>query len=159
MLNDDDQRVIAAVQCGFPLVSRPFQELGQTIGWDEERLLERLRDLRDQGIIKRVGVVVHHHELGFAANAMVVWDIPDETVRQIGERIRSFDFVSLCYLRQRCLPDWPYNLYCMIHGRERDETQERADRLTAECGLAHYPRAVLFSRRRFKQCGAKYFSC
>ncbi|MEO5340029.1 MAG: hypothetical protein H7837_05845 [Magnetococcus sp. MYC-9] len=158
MLNEQQQRLLAAVQQGFPLTSRPFHEIGLRIGLSEEETLEGLRELQERGIIKRIGVVVHHRELGYRANAMVVWDLPDETVRMAEQQIRRFDFVSLCYLRRRSLPEWPYNFYCMIHGQRREETLQRAERITRDCGLAPFARQVLFSRHRFKQCGAHYFN-
>ncbi|MEO5330753.1 MAG: hypothetical protein H7839_01910 [Magnetococcus sp. YQC-5] len=158
MLTEPEQRLIAAIQNGFPLSSRPFHEMGLALGLSETELLTQLQDLQNKGVIKRIGVVVHHHELGYRANAMVVWDLPDQMVQDVGAKIRSFDFVSLCYLRRRCLPEWSYNFYCMIHGHKREETLQHADLLTQECGLTPFPRQVLFSRRRFKQYGAHYFN-
>ncbi|MBF0429329.1 MAG: hypothetical protein HQL94_10435, partial [Magnetococcales bacterium] len=122
MLTEQEQRLVAAFQKGFPLSPRPFHEMGLTIGLSEAQVLEGLQALQEKGVIKRVGVVVHHHELGYRANAMVVWDLPDSMVREAGGKVRAFDFVSLCYLRKRCLPDWSYNFYCMIHGQKREET-------------------------------------
>jgi DNA-binding Lrp family transcriptional regulator len=107
------------------------------------------------GMIKRFGVVVRHHELGYRSNAMVVFDLPDDVVDGIGARLAAEPGVTLCYRRRRSLPDWPYNLYCMVHGRSRDEAQPVIERLVAIAGA---PATVLFSTRRFKQCGARYFS-
>ncbi|MEO5345610.1 MAG: hypothetical protein H7834_04415 [Magnetococcus sp. YQC-9] len=157
MLDADEQRLVAGFQNGFPLVERPFEAIGQAIGLDETEVLNGLRMLQEKEIIKRIGVVVHHHELGYRANAMVVWDVPDERTREVGERIRDSGMVSLCYLRRRCPPHWPYNLYCMIHGRDREETMLRAELITRGCDMQPYAREILFSRRRFKQCGARYF--
>lgn len=157
MLTPDQQRLLAAVQNGFPLSERPFQEIGLQLGLSEETVLQGLRELLADGVIQRTGIVVHHHALGYRANAMVVWDLPDARVRATGEKICAFDFVSLCYVRRRAQPEWPYNFYCMIHGQRREETLARAEMLTASCGLEGIPRQILFSRRRFKQCGARYF--
>jgi DNA-binding Lrp family transcriptional regulator len=87
---------------------------------------------------------------------MVVWDVPDEEVSRIGAALAASGRVSLCYRRARQLPQWRYNLFCMIHGKDRDEVQVRIDDLIAQCGLQDYAHAVLFSRRRFKQRGARY---
>jgi DNA-binding Lrp family transcriptional regulator len=109
-----------------------------------------------QGVIKRMGVVVRHHELGYRANAMVVWDVPDEEVSQLGTCLGKLEFVTLCYRRPRRLPAWRYNLFCMIHGHDREEVLARVEEMRRGCGLQHIAYEVLFSTRRFKQCGARY---
>lgn len=148
--------LIGAIQQGLPLVSRPFAEIGAGIGLSESEVIVGLGQLLEQGIIKRMGVVVRHRELGYRANAMVVWDIPDERISAQGQCIGKFDFVTLCYRRPRRLPDWRYNLFCMIHGRDRDEVLSHVAQLKAQCGLDGVAHEVLFSCRRFKQCGARY---
>ena len=155
-LNISDQRLIAAIQCGLPLVSRPFAEIGASIGLSEDEVIERIQALLADGTIKRLGVVVRHHELGYRANAMTVWNIPDDQIDEIGQRIGAVDFVTLCYRRPRRLPDWPYNLFAMIHGQDRDAVLRNIEHLIDRCGLEDIQHDVLFSRRRFKQCGARY---
>lgn len=156
VLQPSELALIGAIQEGLPLVSRPFAEIGAAIGLSEREVIAGLAQLLGQGIIKRMGVVVRHHELGYRANAMVVWDIPDERVSALGHCIGKFDFVTLCYRRPRRLPAWRYNLFCMIHGQHRDEVLRRVAQLKAQCGLQEIAHEVLFSRRRFKQCGARY---
>ena len=151
---DADKRLIAALQPGLPLVSRPFAQLAETIGVPEPALVERLAEWLDDGCIKRFGVVVRHHELGYKANAMAVFDVPDDEVSAVGRRLAHEAGVTLCYRRQRHLPYWTPNLYCMVHGRSRAEVEPVIDRL---CQVAGYPCEALFSLRRFKQCGARYF--
>ena len=155
-LNIPDQRLIAAIQCGLPLVSRPFAEIGASIGLSEDEVIERIQALLADGTIKRLGVVVRHHELGYRANAMTVWSIPNDQIDEIGQRIGAVDFVTLCYRRPRRLPDWPYNLFAMIHGQDRDAVLHNIKHLINRCGLEDIQHEVLFSRRRFKQCGARY---
>jgi len=116
----------------------------------------RLAWLKEAGVIRRFGVVVRHHELGYSANAMVVWDVPDRQVTELGHCLAGFDFITLCYRRPRHLPQWRYNLYCMIHGTTREEVAAHIAELTERAGLARCPRAVLYSRRCFKQRGARY---
>lgn len=150
----DDRRLIAALQPGLPLVARPYAQLAQDCGMPEAELVERLATWLDDGCIKRFGVVVRHHELGYKANAMVVFDVPDEEVSAVGQRLAREAGVTLCYRRQRHLPHWHHNLFCMVHGRSRAEVEPVIERL---CRVAGYPCTALFSLRRFKQCGAKYF--
>jgi DNA-binding Lrp family transcriptional regulator len=155
-LTEADRRLVAAIQHGLPLVSHPYAELGRQCGLSEAEVINRLAALLADGTIKRLGVVVRHRELGYRANAMVVWDIDDARVSELGHCIGRFDFVTLCYRRPRRLPAWPYNLFCMIHGQDRDAVLERVRQIEQHCGLADVPHEVLFSRRRFKQRGAIY---
>lgn len=152
--SESDRRLIAALQPGLPLVARPFAALAQQTGSEESALVERLAAWLDDGCIKRFGVVVRHHELGYRANAMVVFDVPDEEVSAVGQRLAREAGVTLCYRRARCLPHWRHNLFCMVHGRSRAEVEPIIARLSAVAG---HPCQALFSLRRFKQCGAKYF--
>lgn len=155
-LDAADRRLLAAIEDGLPLVARPFAAIGGTTGLTEDEVIGRLGRLQDSGTIKRLGLVVRHHELGFRSNAMVVWDVADDRVDAVGEALAQIDFVTLCYRRPRRLPDWPYNLFCMIHGRDRDQVLRQIEALRVIDGLAGAPNAVLFSRRRFKQRGALY---
>ena len=151
-----DMRLIAAIQSGLPLCSHPYAEIGARIGMHEDDVMARIAALQEGGTIKRLGVVVRHHELGYRANAMVVWDVPDERVAALGRCLGGFDFITLCYRRPRHLPDWPYNLFCMIHGQDREAVLEQVAFLVTRCDLQDIPRRVLFSKRRFKQRGAVY---
>ncbi|MFB6261534.1 MAG: AsnC family transcriptional regulator, partial [Thiohalorhabdaceae bacterium] len=115
---EPDRALLRAVQDGLPLVSRPFAQVGRETGLSEGEVLARLAALTEAGAIKRLGLVVRHHELGFRANGMVVWDIPDAEVDVVGRAMAQSPWVSLCYRRPR-RPGWPYNLFTMIHGRDR----------------------------------------
>jgi siroheme decarboxylase len=151
-LNSEEQILVASLQGGLPLVDRPFACLGLS----EAKALETIARWLDEGVIKRFGVIVRHHELGYTANAMTVWDVPDALVDEVGRRIAASGRVTLCYRRPRRLPAWPYNLFCMIHGKDRADVEAQVETLAGACALDAYPRSVLFSRRRFKQCGAHY---
>jgi DNA-binding Lrp family transcriptional regulator len=155
MLDRRDCQLLAEVQLGLPLCSRPYQEIGLSIDMSESEVIERLAKLQQMGLIKRMGVIVKHRQLGYRSNAMVVWNIPDELIKPLGGHISRFSFVTLCYQRPR-QPEWPYNLYCMIHGKDRETVMMQLEQLTESCGLATFAREVLFSRRCFKQRGAVY---
>ena len=152
----EERQLIAAVQDGLPLVERPFAAIGARIGLGEDEVIGMLRRLIDEGTIKRFGVVVRHHELGYRANAMVVWDVPDDRVSEVGRQLATLPFITLCYRRPRRLPTWPYNLFCMIHGRDRATVENLIEQASALGGLEGCARTTLFSRRRFKQRGARY---
>lgn len=151
-----DLALLTALQSGLPLVSRPYAEIGKSIGMEEAEVTARIRQWIETGVIKRLGVIVRHRPLGYRANAMVVWNIPDERVGAVGRQMSGFDYVTLCYRRPRRGTDWPYNLFCMIHGKDRQKVLAQTERLATACGIAEAPKAVLFSRRCFKQRGARY---
>jgi DNA-binding Lrp family transcriptional regulator len=155
--DDTDLRLLAALQPGLPLSARPYADVGAKLGLAEDEVIARIAALTAMGVIRRFGVVIRHHEVGYGANAMVVWDVPDEQVTELGRCLAGFDFITLCYRRPRRLPAWRYNLYCMIHGRSRDAVLANLEWMINRCALSSLPHEVLFSRRRFKQCGARYF--
>lgn len=145
-----------SIENGLPLVKRPYAEIGAALGMSEAEVISRIERLQQEQLIKRFGVIVRHRELGYKANAMVVWDIPDEKVSEYGRCLGKFSHVTLCYQRPRHLPQWPYNLFTMIHGRDKQDVLDSVDSIARECGLAEVPREVLFSGKRFKQRGARY---
>jgi DNA-binding Lrp family transcriptional regulator len=155
MIDRRDLELLERIQTGLPVCPRPYAEIGRRCGMPEAEVIERLARLKQQGLIKRMGVIVKHRKLGYRANAMVVWNVPDDLVKQLGGHMSRFPFVTLCYQRPR-RPGWPYNLYCMIHGKDRATVQQQLEQLAAACGLASFGREVLFSRRCFKQRGAVY---
>lgn len=155
-LDPVDARLLAALEAGLPRVPRPFAQLGAAVGLDEADVIARLRGLKESGVLRRFGLVVRHHELGFTANGMAVFDVPDDRVTAAGARLAELDFVRLCYRRARHRPAWPFNLFAMIHGRDRATVETQAEDAARHAGIADCPRALLFSRRRFKQKGAAY---
>lgn len=152
----DDRRLLAAIEDGLPLRPRPFAEVGRRLGWSEADVLARLGGLVEAGIVSRLGCILRHRALGFTANAMVAWDVADERVDEAGLRVARHANVTLCYRRSRRRPVWPYNLFAMIHGHARPGVEAAIAALSAEAGLSDAGPAVLFSRRCFKQRGARY---
>ncbi len=151
-----DRHLLVAIEDGLPLVPRPYAEVAARIGLGEAEVISRLGRLIECGVVRRLGLVVRHHELGYRANAMAVWDLGEAEIDRLGRRMAGYDFVTLCYRRPRRPPLWPYNLFCMVHGRDRETVSERIERINAELDLEGRPQALLFSRQRFKQCGARY---
>jgi len=156
VLSVSNRQLVAAIQDGLPLVPQPYAALAETLGTSEADIIERLQGLQDEGMIKRMGVVVKHRALGYYANAMVVWDVPDGNIERMGELLAGQECVTLCYQRPRRLPGWPYNLFCMIHGREREAVLRRLAQIIDANSFGDVPHEVLFSLRSFKQRGAHY---
>ncbi len=155
-LTATERAVIAALDGGLPLVPRPYAAIGAKAGLSEAEVREVLGRLIETGVIRRLGLVVRHHELGYRANAMVVWDVPDGEVAAVGRLLASYPCVTLCYRRPRRPPVWPYNLFCMVHGQDRAEVTSLVRDIAQDLDLADLPHELLFSRRRFKQTGARY---
>ena len=150
MIDALDYQLIGAVQQGLPITPRPYASIADRLGIGEQDVLERLKRLKEQGLIKRWGVVVKHRQLGYRANAMIVLDVPDQLVTEIGRRVSQQSFINLCYQRPRQGHVWPYNLYCMIHGKCRDTVLRQWLELVEACGLSCFAYEILFSRRLFQ---------
>ena len=152
----EQSRLVAAVAGGLPLVPAPYAAIAAELGIAEGEVIGLLENMLAEGRIRRIGAVIRHRRLGYQANAMAVWDVPDATASDIGREVAADPAITLCYRRARALPDWPYNLYCMIHGRERRQVLDDLQRLNRAHGLDAFPHAVLFSTRCFTQRAARY---
>ncbi len=155
MIEEQDRQLLEHIQLGLPVCPRPYLEIGRLCDMPEAEVIERLIRLKQQGLIKRFGVIVKHRQLGYRANAMIVWNVPDRLIKQLGGHISRFSFVTLCYQRPK-KPEWPYNLYCMIHGKDRPTVLTQLEQLVEACGLSSFDQEILFSLRCFKQRGAIY---
>ncbi len=150
-----DRRIIVATQEGLPRVSRPYHAIAEQLGVSAEEVMARLRRMLEIGVIRRIGAVPNHYALGYKANGMSVWNVPDERIRELGEKIGALDFVSHCYHRPRHLPDWPYNLFAMVHGRDRAEVEAKVAQIAVLLGAADRGHAVLYSTRILKKTGLR----
>jgi DNA-binding Lrp family transcriptional regulator len=155
MLDEINQKLLLQLSESLPICSRPYFEIGARLGITENEVISRLKTLQTSGIIKRFGVIVKHSTLGYRANAMCVWRIPEMQIDEIARQLLAFSFVTLCYQRP-ALPDWNYNLYCMIHGKDRNTVLKQLEQLNETCQLHAFKQEILFSRRCFKQRGAIY---
>jgi DNA-binding Lrp family transcriptional regulator len=153
-LRPGDRAVLQALTRGLAVVPQPFAALAGELGRGESEVLERIRALAAAGIVSRIGVIVRHRALGWRSNAMVVWQVPEGDVDRAGVALAAAKGVTLCYQRRPDQRHWPFNLYCMIHAKSRDEALATLGRAAAEAGIAEVPHRVLFSVRCFKQTGA-----
>jgi DNA-binding Lrp family transcriptional regulator len=151
-----DRSVLALSLRGLPLTEAPYAELAAALGVGEADVLESLERIDALDVLKRFGLVVRHRELGFRANAMCVFDVPDERVAAAGALLTALPFVTLCYRRVRRPPQWPFNLFCMIHGVDRATVRAQYAAARIAAALDEVPSAILFSTRSFKQCAGRY---
>ncbi len=150
-----DRRLIKATQAGLPLVAEPYAAIAAELGLAESEVLDRLQAMQDSGIIRRIAVAPNHYKLGMTANGMSVWDVADDTAIRLGEQIGALEFVSHCYLRPRALPDWPYNLFAMIHGSNRDEVAVKRAEIRSLLGDALRADDILYSTKILKKTGLR----
>ena len=155
MLTELEKKIIASIQEDIPVISRPYHEISQKLKISEETLLKTLQDLCDRGVIRRFGATIRHQKSGFAANAMVAWIVDEDRINEVGEKMASFKQVSHCY-RRNPNGQWPYNLYTMIHAKNKDTCKETARQMSRETSVKDYK--LLFSRRELKKTSMKYFT-
>jgi len=148
-----DRAIIAATQDGLPLVPRPFAAVARQAGLGEDEVIARMARMQADGIIRRIAAVPNHYALGLTANGMTVWDVDDVEIVRLGPEVGRLDFVTHCYRRPRAGTSWPYNLFAMVHGQNRDEVFAKADRIAALLGKASRARDILFSTRILKKTG------
>ena len=154
-LDDIDRRLVLATQDGLPLVPRPYHELATQLGIAPAEVMERLLRMLARGVIRRIGAVPNHYAIGYTANGMSVWDVPDEAIDELGVRVGELEFVTHCYHRPRRLPEWPYNLFAMVHGGSRDEVLHKVSEIARLLGPACRAHDVLFSTEILKKTGLR----
>jgi siroheme decarboxylase len=154
-LDDIDRKIIEATQAGLPVTIRPYHAIADQLELDPELVMHRFQNLQENGIIRRIGVVPNHYKLGYRANGMTVWDVPDEMIINFGNKIGALDFVSHCYHRPRHLPDWPYNLFAMVHAHNKETTNQYIDVIADILGDANRQHTVLYSTRILKKTGMR----
>lgn len=150
-----ERAIVKATQAGLPLVERPYAQLADSLGISQKELLGRLGEMLDDGRIRRIGAVPNHYALGYTANGMSVWDVADAEVQSLGREVGALPFVTHCYRRPRRLPDWPYNLFAMVHGRSRAETDRHVAEIRRLLGSACRASDVLYSVRILKKTGLR----
>ena len=154
-VDEVDRRIIVATQAGLPRVPQPYHAVADAVGVSAEEVMARLRHMLKSGVIRRIGAVPNHYALGYRANGMSVWNVPDERVRELGARIGALDSVSHCYHRPRHLPHWPYNLFAMVHGRDRAEVEAKVAEIARLLGEADRGHEILYSTRILKKTGLR----
>lgn len=155
-MNDLDHKIVVASQAGLPLDPQPYLRIAQQLGVDESLIQERMKLMLEDGRIRRIAAVPNHYKLGIVANGMSVWNVPDEQVDRLGKIIGALDYVSHCYRRPRNLPEWPYNLFAMVHGKNRNEVKQQVAEIAVLLADADQGHEILFSTRILKKTGMRF---
>ena len=150
-----DRLIVLATQDGLPRVARPYHAVAEQVGAAPAEVMARLQRMLENGVIRRIGAVPNHYALGYTANGMSVWDVPDERIDVLGEAVGRLPFVTHCYHRPRALPLWPYNLFAMVHGKSRDEVEAQVGQIAALLGADCRNHDVLYSSRILKKTGLR----
>ncbi|MEY8830093.1 Lrp/AsnC family transcriptional regulator [Sedimentitalea sp. XS_ASV28] len=150
-----DRDIVSALQGGLPLVAEPYAAVAAALGLREDELLARLQAMQDSGVIRRIAAAPNHFKLGMTANGMTVWDVEDTRVALLGAQVGALPFVTHAYERPRALPDWPYNLFAMVHGHTRDEVEDKRRQIADLLGRASRGNDILYSTRILKKTGLR----
>ncbi len=155
IIDELDRSIVKATQAGLPLLASPYSEVAQNCGCDTQTVIQRMLRMLDCGVIRRIGAVPNHYRLGLHANGMSVWDVDDDRLQELGSLVGRLDFVSHSYERPRHLPLWPYNLFAMIHGHDREEVMQKQAQVATLLGSDCRQHDVLFSTRILKKTGLR----
>jgi DNA-binding Lrp family transcriptional regulator len=150
-----EKALVRALEGSLPLTERPYEAVALGLGLSEEELLSKLTAWAAIGVLRRVALIVRHRNLGFTANGMCVWDVPEASMTEVGRRIAADPAVTHCYQRPRT-DRFPFTLYAMIHTGEWEETRRLFVRLGDSAGLT--PGQLLLSLREFKKTSMTYFA-
>lgn len=154
MLSDKDKEIIKVLQEEFPLCEEPYKILAEKVGLSEEDFLHRVQNLVDEKKIRKVGAVVRHREVGFKANALCAWQVAPEKIDEVVKIFINHPAISHCYDRNTA-PNWIYNLYTMIHAKNRDECEKIIQELSQATGLKNFQ--IMYSKKEWKKTAMKYF--
>ncbi len=151
---EDDKKFIRELQKDLDIVDRPFLNAAKKLGMTEEQVFDKLKHYEEIGVMRRYAAILRHRDVGFVANGMIVWKVPEERITAVGEKLGAFPQVSHCYQRP-VYADWPYNVFSMIHCKSQDEAKEMAKTIQAQINVDEYQ--ILFSAREFKKSRVEYF--
>jgi DNA-binding Lrp family transcriptional regulator len=154
-LDSTDRALIKATQAGLPLTSRPFATVGKRIGISEREVMDRLERMQVAGAVRRIAAVPNHYALGYGANGMSVWDVEDDDVDRLGRKVGALPFVSHCYRRPRRPPDWPHNLFAMVHGKSRSDVENEVEEIASLLGESARSHEILYSTKILKKTGLR----
>ena len=150
-----DRAIVRATQAGLPLCREPYAAVAAQLGLAPAEVMARLEQMLAAGVVRRIAAVPNHYAIGWRANGMSVWNVEDAALAELGPKVGALPAVSHCYRRPRHLPDWPYNLFAMIHGRSRAEVEAEVEGITKLLGSACHGHDVLYSTAILKKTGLR----
>ncbi|RKX57950.1 MAG: Lrp/AsnC family transcriptional regulator [Thermodesulfobacteriota bacterium] len=152
-LSEKEKKVLQALIEGIPFSKRPFYEIAKKLGLEEEEVLKITKNLLERKIIRRLGITLRHNLAGIKGNAMVAWKVPKEKIEEIGNYLATLSYISHCYIR-KTYKDWDYNLYTMVHGKNKKEVKAKIKEISEKFKLSDYQ--VLFTEKEIIRKHANY---
>ncbi len=153
-LTDKHIALIKELQRDIEITREPFQKSIDKLQISSDEFFKIANELKDAGVMRRFATILNHRKAGFSANAMSVWSVPGDQAEEIGKKLAEFSAVSHCYLRPK-YPNWPYNLFAMVHAKTKEECDALIDEMAKDVGLNEYSK--LYSSTEFKKQRLKYF--
>jgi len=153
-ITEDDKHFIRELQKDLKVIPEPFKEMAENLGITTTELFAKAKEYEKNGVMRRFAAILRHRDAGFSANGMVVWQVPEDTIDEIGYKLAAFPQVSHCY-RRPVYSDWQFNLFSMIHARTLEAAERIAVEMSETVGIKDY--RILFSSREFKKERVKYF--
>ena len=154
MFSSLDKSIIRKIQEDLPLVPEPYKAIAEELQITEGELMDKIREFYNNGVIRRFGATLNHRNIGFKANAMVVWQVPEDRIKEVSKIMILFSQVSHCYQRPT-FPSWPYNIFTMVHGETKEECERTIMEIKNSVNIDNYN--ILYSTHELKKCSMKYF--
>lgn len=144
-----DRKLLAQTEKGIALTSEPFREIAEKLGITQKEVIARLNRLKDEGVIRKFGASIKPNNIGFYANALIAWKVPANRMQEVGVYLSKLSDISHCYERQAVAGLWEFNLYTVIHARERESLQQLVNQISSETAVNEYK--ILYSTRDLKR--------
>lgn len=153
-LTEHERQVVRGLQGNLAVSEDPFGRVAAELGCDPDKLIELLNGWKQSGVIRRIGLVVRHQRLGFAANSMCVWAVTPDRIIAAGNTLAQSPHVTHCYERPHSAA-FPFNLYAMMHAKTREALRIAFEELAQKAGLANG--RMMWSVREFKKASPRFF--
>lgn len=148
-----EQNILSYLQGNIPISKEPFADIAKELSIDEDDLIKTIQNWKEQGIIRRFGAVLQHHKAGMKANAMSVWEVPEDKIEAAAAIICNYPQITHCYER-KTYPEWTYNIYAMIHGKSKKECEDIAREISKKTDIKNY--CLLYSDKEYKKESFKF---
>ncbi len=153
-LDNIDKKILLALQGDLDESPEPYRTIAEDLNLPQEEVLQRIRRMLQDGIIRRLGAMIRHIEAGIGFNGMVIWKVDPDRVEEVGNLLARFPEVTHCYER----PPFGENsgtLFTMVHDCSEERCMETIRKMAEKAGIAQYE--VLFSERELKKISMTYF--
>ena len=148
------KKICKELEGAFPIDARPYKVMAERIGYGEKDFIKAVKKYKREGLLKKIGVSLDYRRLGIRANAMVVWIVPGEKIKEAAKAMCGFAEVTHCYQRPT-LRYWPYNLFTMIHAKTKRGCEEIARRISRATAIPRYQ--LIYSTKELKKKRMRYF--